>query len=258
MTTPATPSNSPRGDDRNLVAVDATNAVSFEEKLHVFWGKNRTLIIGVCVLVLVAILGKGAVDYFSRQKDLDVQKAYAAATTPEQLKTFAAAHTDHALAGIAHLRIADDAYATGKSADAISGYDKAAGILKEGPLVVRAKLGRALAKIQAGQAAEATNELKQIADDATLFNAVRAEAIYHLASLSAEALNAADLQKYAAQLMQVAPESPWNTRIMSLQVNLPPPAAPAISTPVTAPAAPGGEAKKADGSPNIQIKLPGK
>lgn len=258
MTTPATPSNSkPTGDDRNLVAVDATNAVSFEEKLHVFWQKNRSRVIGVCVLVLVAILAKGGWEYLAKQRELDVQKAYAAAATPEQLKAFIAAHPEHSLAGIAHLRMADEAYAAGKSAEAAASYDKAIGILKEGPLVARAQLGRALTKAQSGQAAEAANDFKRLADDATQFKAVRTEAVYHLASLAAEAGNAADLQKHAAQLLQIDPESPWNMRVMALQANLPPPA-PAPSA-IGVPGLPaGGEAKKDDATPSLQVKIPGK
>src|SRR5688572_27868877 len=160
--TPSTPS--PAGDDRNLVAVDATTALTFEDKLHLFWKEHRSLVLGLCVAVLLAILAKGGWDYLARKKELEVEKAYAAATTSEQLKSFSAGHPSHPLAGIAQLRIADEAYAAGKSADAIAGYEKAITILKAGPLASRARLGRALSKVQAGKAAEAITDLKQIAD----------------------------------------------------------------------------------------------
>lgn len=257
MTTPATPSNSQPGEGRNLAAEDAAAALrTSDDELGQFWGKYRTLIIGVCLLVLAAILGKGLWDYIARKNDLGIQEKYAAATTPEQVKAFAAAHPDHPLGGIAHLRAADEAYAAGRTAEAATAYEKAIEILKEGPLAARARLGRTLTKAQAGQAAAAVTELQQIADDANQFTAVRAEAIYHLASLAADAANAADLQKYAAQLLQVSPESPWNMRVMGLQANLPPPAAPAISAP--APAAPAAGEKKDDTAPSIQLNLPGK
>src|SRR5688572_7661328 len=201
--TPSTPS--PAGDDRNLVAVDATTAVTFEDKLHLFWKRNRTAVLGLCVAIAVAIVAKGGWEYYARQKELDIEKAYSAATTTEQLKAFLAAHPTHTLGGIAQLRIADEAYAAGKSADAVAGYDKVIGILKSGPLAARARLGRSLAKAQAGKGSEATTELKQIADDTTQFKAIRAEALYHLTSLAVEARNSAEAQKHVDQLNQVDP-----------------------------------------------------
>jgi len=41
--------------------------------------------------VLAAIIGKGVWEYLESQKELDVEKAYAAAGTPESLKIFARA-----------------------------------------------------------------------------------------------------------------------------------------------------------------------
>src|SRR5688572_4825720 len=115
--TPSTPT--PAGDDRNLVAVDATTAISFEDKLQLFWKRNRTMVLGLCVAIVIVILAKGGWDYYARQKDLDIEKAYASATSTEQLKAFIAAQPNHVLGGIAQLRIADEAYAAGKSDDAI-------------------------------------------------------------------------------------------------------------------------------------------
>lgn len=256
MSTPATPSTpSPAGDDRNLVPVDATTAVSFDEKLQVFWQKNRGLIIGVCALAIIAILAKGGWDYLQRKKEADVKQAYAAATTTEQLKSFSAAHENHPLAGVAQVRIADEAYAAGKAAEALAGYEKAIAVLKDGPLAARAKLGRALAKVQAGKTADATGELTQLANDANQFKAIRTEAAYHLTSLAVEAGNAADAQKYSDQLMQIDPTSPWTQRGLSLRASLPAPAAAATSA---APAPKEGEAKKDGAAPKVEVKLPGK
>lgn len=262
MSTPATPSNpspaGPAGDDRNLVAVDATTAVSFEEKLQVFWIKYRGAVIGLCVVVLLGILAKGGWDYLQRQKEADVRKAYAAAGNTEQLKSFSAAQGDHPLAGVAQMRIADEAYTAGKSADAIAAYEKAGAILKEGPLAARAKLGRALAKVQSGKGTEATTELKQLADDANGFKAIRAEAAYHLTSLAVEAGNAADAQKYSDQLMQIDPTSPWTQRGLSLRASLPPVAAARATSGSAADAAEKDDGKKDSAEPKVEVKLPGK
>lgn len=249
MSTPVTPtpSNS-AGDDRNLVPADATPVPSFEDKLQAFWEKNRGLVLAACGLVILAILGKGGWEYLQRGKEADIAKAYAAATTSDQLKSFSAAHPDHALAGVAQLRLADEAYAAGKAPDALAAYDKAIAALKDGPLAARAKLGRAVSKLQTGKAAEATGELQQLANDAAQFKAIRAEAGYHLASLAAEAGNSADVQKYSDQLMQIDPTSPWTQRGLQLRASLP-----------VVPAAPAAAAAPADAAtPSVQLKLPGK
>jgi len=250
MTTPATPPPpTPAGDDRNLVAVDATTAVSFEDKLRVFWTKNRNAITGLCIGIALAIIAKGGWDYLGRQKEASVGKAYADATTPEQLKTFATSHPDHELGGVARIRLADDAYKAGKFAEAVTGYDQAIAALKEGPLVARAKIGSALARLQTGQAAEATKALKELADDSKQFKAVRAEAAYHLTSLAVEAKNADEAQKLVDQLMQLDVSSPWTQRAMSLRASLPASPAPAV---------PAAGATKDEPASGVQVKLPGK
>ncbi len=244
MTPPATPSAPPpAGDDRNLVPVDAANAISFDEKLQLFWAKYRSVVMGFCALVLVVIVGKGGWEYMERQKERDIEKAYAAATTSDQLKAFISANGSHSLAGIAHVRLADEAYAAAKPADAIAGYEKAVALLKGTPLGARAQLGLALAKIKGGKAAEGVSDLQRLAGDAAQFKAIRTEAAYHLTSLAVEAGNVADAQKYSEQLMQIDPSSPWTQRGMSLRATLP--AAPA-------------DAKPADAAPAAGVKLPGK
>jgi len=263
MSMPATPSNpTPAGDDRNLVAVDPTTATTFEDKVGLFWKNNRNVVIVLCVLVVLALAAKEVWQYFARQKELEVEKAYVAATTPEQLKSFAATHEDYALGGIAHLRMADDAYKAGKSTDAVTEYDKAIAALKSGPLVARAQLGRALAKIQAGKTAEGQADLKKLADDTNQLKAVRTESAYHLTSLAVDAGNATDAQKYVEQLMQLDATSPWTQRAMAIRATMPAQASnPTPPVSAAAPASKGpaaGGAKKETGSPAVQVKIPGK
>jgi hypothetical protein len=252
MTTPTTPPTpTPAGDDRNLVAVDANVlAPTFEDKLLLFWEKNGKKVIFGCVLVLVGIVAKGGWEYLEAQKEADVQKEYAAAANTDKLKAFAAAHKGHALAGLAQLRIADEAYTAGKSADAISGYEAVIGVLKTGPFATRAQLGVAMSKIAAGQSAEGEALLKTMAGDVAMVKGVRVEAAYHLASLAADAGRADDVKKYSDQIAQIDPASPWTQRVMALKAALP----------VAGVAAPAVEAKKADAAPEggIQVKLPGK
>lgn len=249
MTTPATPSQpTPAGDDRNLVAVDAATAASFEDKVQLWWKNYRTGVTVICVAIVVGIVGKGGWDYMARQKDMEVGKAYVAATTPEQLKAFAAAHAGHSLAGIAQIRIADEAYKAGKAADAVAAYETAVTALGNSPLAARALVGRALAKIQSGKAADGVADLKKLADDANQLKAIRAEAAYSLTSLAVEAGNATEAQKWVDQLGQIDPVSPWTQRAMGIRATLPATPAPAAAA---APAA--GETPS-----TVQVKLPGK
>ena len=258
MSMSATPSNpTPAGDDRNLVAVDPAMTVSFEDKLQLFWQKNRNLVFGLIVLIVLAIVAREGWQYLSAKKEKEIGGTYAAATTPEQLKAFAVSHSDHVLGGIAQLRIADEAYKAGKSADAIAGYDKAITSLKEGPLVARAQLGRALAKVQSGKA-EGQAELKKIADDTKQVKAVRAEAAYHLTSLAVDAGDATEAQKYVDQLTQLDIASPWTQRAMAIRATLPTQPATAAPAAKDAPTSTQKGQKQDESSQPVQVKIPGK
>lgn len=257
MTTPANPSGSkPTGDDRNLVAVDATNAASLEERTQLFWERNQKLVWGLIIVVLLIIAGNAGWEYLQQEKDRDVQKAYAAAKTPEQLKSFAAANREHPLAVAAELTLADEAFTAGKGAEAVAGYDRVVAAAKTGPLAARAQLGRAVAKVQSGKAAEGAAELKQLADDANQIKAVRLEATYHLASLAAEAGNTAEALKQVEQLSKIENDfsNPWVRRGMILRFSLPPEA---VATPAPE-AAPAGAPAKSEETPKMQVTLPGK
>jgi predicted negative regulator of RcsB-dependent stress response len=246
MITPATPPN-PKSA--------ATPAVphpvdSFAEKLHQFWQRNSSAIQIGCVLVLVGILAKGAYDYYARQHENDIERAYALAGTPDQLKVFAAAHEGHALAGVAWLTLADDAFKAGNYAEALANYDKALPVLKDNPLAGRIKLGAAMARLLSGQTAEGESALNQIADDANQLKGLRVEAAYQLASHAAAAGKGEDVQKYTEKLMQIDGTSVWAQRAMLLRASLPVAPAASLAAPAAAPApAPAGD---------ISIKIPGK
>lgn len=246
MTKPATPS-APKsaGADRNLIAVDENYvALTFEDRLRIFWQKNGKSVTALIVIVLLAILAKGGWEYLAAQKEQELERDYAAAGTPDQLRTFAAAHADHVLAGIARLQLADEAYAAGRSADAISGYEDAITAIKSGPLASRARLGLAMAKVQSGKTAEGESALRELAADASEAKSTRVEAAYQLASLANVAGKPDDVRKYSDQVMQIDPASPWLQRVLMLRASLPPTVAPAQ--------APSGAA------PEVKITVPGK
>lgn len=239
MPTSASPSApSPAGDDRNLIAVDKDYvAPSFEDRLRLFWQKNSKVVTVVLIVILLAIAAKEGWEYLAAQRDRELGQTYAAATTPAQVKSFAAANPQHPLGGVAHLRMADDSYAEGHYSDAIADYEQAAAILKTGPLASRARLGQAMAKLLAGRTADAEAALKAFAADSKEVKAYRAEAMYHLASLAVSSGKVADVKTYSDQLMQLDPTSPWTQRALTLRSAsssgeaAPAPAAPTITLP---------------------------
>lgn len=237
MSTPATPSDPNRpADERNLVAADGQPvALGFEERLQRFWKQYGTLILAICVLVIAVLVGRGVWEWQQDRREADIKSEYAAASTSDQLRAFAASHAGHPLAGVAHLRLADEAFTAGNFAEAITGYEKAAVILKEGPFAARAELGKAIARIGAGNAAEGETALQQIANDANQLSSVRVEAVFHLASVASEMARGEEVQKLSEQAMQIDPSSPWTQRTLMLRSALPvasaAPAAPEATEP---------------------------
>ena len=230
MTTPADPSK-PKSAAAPEVGVAAT-AQSFEQGLHRFWGRNRNAVYVLCGMVLAGIVIRGGWDYMAAQKEAEIGRDYAAAATPEMLKSFAASHEGKPLAGVAELRLADQAYAEGHAADAVAAYEKAAGLLPSGVFASRARLGLAMSEVQAGRASEGEAVLKQLSGDSNEPKAVRAEAAYQMASLAAAAGRADEVRRLAEQLVQIDPESPWSQRAFALEASLPAPApAPAVPAP---------------------------
>ncbi|HXA80083.1 MAG TPA: tetratricopeptide repeat protein [Opitutaceae bacterium] len=194
---------------------------NFEAKLHGFWQKNRNAVFAVCAVALLAVAGRGGWQLFTAQREKSIAADYVAATTPEKLHDFAHEHQGSPLAGVAHLRLADDEYAAGNYADATVDYTQASTALAGTPFAGRAQLGAAIAKIQAGRTADGEAQLKEVANDLTLLKAVRAEAAYDLASAAADEGRADDAKKFAAQVQQIDPEGPWARRAADLAAKQP-------------------------------------
>jgi hypothetical protein len=231
MTKPVTPTSLKTADGRPAGVDETYVALTFEDRLRIFWQKNRKAVVVLLVVLFAGILAKGAWEYSEEQKEKDIGREFAAASTPEKLAAFAAAHPGHLLGGVARLRVADAAYAAGKSAEAVTGYEQAAAELKAGPLASRARLGLAMAKIQAGRRADGAAALKQIAGDASEAKGIRIEANYHLASMAAVDGKADEVRKYSEQVMQLDATSPWTQRAFMLAASLPASAAAPASAP---------------------------
>ncbi|MBX3751834.1 MAG: tetratricopeptide repeat protein [Opitutaceae bacterium] len=233
--------------------VTAADKYAFDETtLHRLWRQYGQLLMLVCAAVLLAILAKGGWDFFAAQKEDSVREAYAAATTSEKLKTFAEAHSSHVLAGIARLRLADEAYAAGRGAEAVAAYEAAVPALQDSVLTARARLGVAMARIQAGRTADGEAALRELVGQADLAKATRAEAGYHLATLAHAAGRTDDVLKYCDQVMEIDAGSAWAQRaqMLRLQATVASTQGQALPAPASLPAAPASE------EPTIKLNLP--
>jgi hypothetical protein len=205
-----------------------------EEKLRMFWEKNARAILGACLVVLLAVLARGAYNYYLREREASIEGDFAAATAPEKQRAFVDQHPDHALSGLALLQLGDEAYSAGKYSEAQSDYKRAADILKHGPFAGRARLGVAVAKLDAGDHS-GEQDLKSIANDALELKAVRAEAAFHLATLAVGAGKNDEAIKEFDLVSSLDPMGTWSQRAQMVRSTLP--GAPA---PAAAPTAPAG------------------
>lgn len=241
-------SNSDRPLTPSASAEEIPVTPGFEEKLAQFWGRNRTLLIALCVVVLLVIVGRGISEYLAGQKLQAVQEAYAEANTPDELKQFASANDGHELAAVAWVQVADAAYADGKGSVAVENYQKAAKALRKGPLADRVSLGIAMSQIMAGKDAEGEAGLKTVLASSAVTSGVRVEAAYQLARLAHSNEDGEAVNRYIDQIMQIDPSSPWAQRVVGLRITGTPAA--------VAPTAPtGAEAKTDEDDPEPVIKL---
>lgn len=235
----------PAGDDRNLITVDENYlAPSFEDRLHIFWDKHSRTVLVFLGLAVLAIVGKGAFAYFAAQREAKITAEYGAASSTAQLQAFAKAYPTVPLAGVAYLRLADEAYAAGSYPAAQVDYAAAAKLLGENPLAARARLGAAISLLQAGDAA-AQGALQALANDTKLPGVIRGESAYHLAVKARDAGQVAEATRWTDLVISTDSAGFWGQRAMQLRDSLPlPDAKPAsVSAPASAPApaAPAGD-----------------
>ncbi|WP_404424828.1 tetratricopeptide repeat protein [Nibricoccus sp. IMCC34717] len=189
-------------------------APSMEDQLREWWFRNSRSVYAVIIVVFVAIIAKGSWEIWQDQQEKKVGRAYNAAATNDQLKSFIAANPDHVLAGVAALRLGDDAYSNSKYNDAVAHYDRAAATIKDGPFGGRARLGAALSRLLAGQQADGESRLKAILNDTAQLKGIRAEAAYHLGSAALEAGRKDEANTFLDQASAIDPGSAWAQRAL--------------------------------------------
>lgn len=251
------------GDDRNLVTIDENYlAPSLEDRVMIFWEKNGRTVIAVLVIIALAIVGRWAFQLFAEARERALAAEYATAKDSAALQTFATAHPTAPLAGAAHLRLADEAYAAGKFQAAQADYDAAAKLLVGKPIGDRARLGSAISKLQAGDSAAAKTALDALANDTSVARTFRGEAGFHLAIMARDAGQPAEAVKWTELVLAADATGLWAQRALQLRSSLPEASTTSEPAPVSSelkvtPATVPTEPAAAESEPSTAVSFPG-
>lgn len=185
-------------DDRNLIEVTPElPQLSDEEKLALMWQRVKTPTLVIVATGIILLAGNLTLSALRQSRTAALQSAYLEALDGNNLRSFGEENARSSLGGFALLQAADQAYAAGNFADAISLYEKAAEAVKSSPLEGRALLGLGFAQVSQGNTDGGRSIFQRIKSDAALFEVFRGEAAYALAVL---ALDAQDNAAFASEL----------------------------------------------------------
>lgn len=193
----------PAGDDRNLVVVDEDFAnADAEDRLWLFWERNKALIVQGTTAVVIGILGFLAYFFWNESRRLELGVEFTACQDEAARRAFADRHPGEALAAVALTDVADDLKKAGKFADAAKAYDKAvslAALAAKTPAVealgARARLYAALCRLEAGET-DAAKAVADVADDVAAPETLRGFAMLTLANVAVAKGDAAEAAKW--------------------------------------------------------------
>lgn len=210
------------GDDRNLIGADsAETALSLEDKLFMTWKNHSTLIVAGVVLVVVLIVGRGAWGSYVEARQVRISEAFGLAETIDEKRVFARDNVGHPLAGVALLEVADEVYREGDYRMAEIEYAAALAALSEPLLMSRARMGEAISAIQGGLVSKGEPLLRSIADDEEVPEPIKAEALYHLASVQFAEKRYDDARATLDELAESSSASAWIGPMTSLRAQIP-------------------------------------
>ena len=228
----------PSDDDRNLVVVDEDFAnADAEDRLWLFWERNKNLIVRGTTAVVLAIIGAIGFHFWQESKRAELGQAYVACTDADARRAFAAAHPGEPLAAVALLEVADDLRKANKLEDAAKAYE-AAGKAVVGDvqaakaIATRARLYAALTRQELGQA-DAEAGIVAVAEDNSAPDTLRGYAMYVLANLALAKGDSATAAKWVNLMdKRLKPNHVWASDKSWLVRS-----EPSLLTPVSAPPA---------------------
>jgi len=209
----------PADDDRNLVVVDEDfQNADAEDRLWLFWERNKALIVRGSALVILGILAAIGHHFWQEARREEVGAEYAACQDEAARRAFAARHPGDPLAAVALAEVGDDLKRAGKLAEAAKAYDEAAaaaGKAGDSPVVrslaLRARLYAGLTRSELGEkGAEAA--VAAIADEPSAPETVRGFAMLSLANLAIARGDSAEAAKWLnAMDKRLRPGSVWQS-----------------------------------------------
>ena len=213
-----------RGDDRNLVLVDQDfGQPDLEDRMWLFWVRNRSAIVGGAVLVIVAILGYivwHAVGTYSLGA---MQATYQeTGAKPEAKLEFAKQYEGHALAGVAALEAADSFYKDKHFEKAAAAYvfaqkNFSPKVPVQSASMARALVGEAFALQASGKQEAGAAILQRLADDNRFPMADRGQAMYNLVLLALEKQSLEEARQWLDTMDKVLPaNNPWQQKKLML------------------------------------------
>ncbi len=193
----------PAGDDRNLVVVDDdfVNADA-EDRLWLFWERNKTLIVRASVTVCVVVLGGLAYYFWKQAAQEELGREYIACQDEAARRAFANKHPTEPLATVALIEVADDLKTGGKLKEAVQAYDAAAKLATQATdngavkaLRGRARLYSALTRQELGDAS-GEKDLAALTEDNSVPETLRGYAMLTLANLAVSKGDTATASKW--------------------------------------------------------------
>ncbi len=167
-------------DERKTVVLDEDlEGVEFEDKMWLYWKRNKTFIITSIVMAFAIVIGVQSFKMYRASAKKELAAAYAAAITPEQLEKFAEKNSGKTLAGVALLQNADSLYAEGKYVEAQKAYENSQKTLNGTVFEGRALLGVA-ASVCAQDTSKGIDALKSVFENKTIDASYSAQAGYLL------------------------------------------------------------------------------
>lgn len=204
-------------DERNLIDLEEAEEVSLEDRIHLYWMENKGFVSACFTVLALLIIAFNGMRMYRTQAESKIQAAYNDALANETLAEFALDYSNKALGGFAALDVADVAYNQEDFERAIEFYSIAANAIENDLVVGRARIGLAFSSYYSGKTEEGLNQLKALAADSSLSEAVRSEAAYHLAIDADVNGDNALFESYANQVSSVSKPGQWQQRMQVYQ-----------------------------------------
>ncbi len=169
-----------QADERKTVVLDEDlEGVEFEDKMWLYWKRNKTFIITSIALAFAIVIGVQSFKMYVASAKTALANKYAQANTPAELEKFASENSGKTLAGVALLQNADTLYADGKYVESQKAYDNSQKELSGTVLEGRAMLGAA-ASVLAQDLKKGIDALKSVYSNTSIDATYNAQAGYLL------------------------------------------------------------------------------